>query len=204
MTQNIKNVFYELQNQNNNIITSGSLEIDITKPIDELKRAVYNENDNKPILQQCNATHLHVYPPGTTDFSIEPESIEKTIAEVLNKPTQTTNTTTTTTTATDTKRAKKQKYIILLARPPIAITSNQAPTPFSADYQASIEQKLEYVVRLNSLVIESQLDPWRGTTERTKAVSDTLTREVLKFYNYEQSKCMMIGEIGKQTKKKLC
>ena len=67
MNHNIQGVVYDLLDQHNRIITSGSVEVDINKLIDELKRTVFSENDNK--LPGCKATDLYVYPPGTTDYS---------------------------------------------------------------------------------------------------------------------------------------
>ena len=63
MTHNIQSVFYDLLDRHNRIITSGLVKIDINELIDELKRAVYIDNDNK--LPGCKATDLHIYPPGT-------------------------------------------------------------------------------------------------------------------------------------------
>ena len=81
---NIQSVFYDLLDQHNRIITSDSVEVDINEPIDELKRAVYIDNSNNPALQLCSYTNLHIYPPGTTDFSGQSECIaEDTVEDVL-------------------------------------------------------------------------------------------------------------------------
>ena len=67
--------------------------------------------------------------------------------------------------------------------------------------QDSIIKNQDYLMKANTLVIEQFLDPWRGTSERTKQINDELTNAVLKYYNYGSSYCMIVGHIGKSTKK---
>ena len=103
MTHNIQSVFYDLLDQHNRIITSDSVEVDINKPIAELKRAVYIENDNQ--LPGCKAVNLHVYPPGTTDYSGQTSSAKTRIHQLLSS-------------------TQPDDSIILVARPPSAIASD--------------------------------------------------------------------------------
>ena len=81
MTHNMQSVFYDLLDQHNRIITSDSVEVDINKPISELKRAVFSENDNQ--LPGCKAVNLHIYPPGTTDYSGQSISAKTRIHQLL-------------------------------------------------------------------------------------------------------------------------
>ena len=129
MTHNIQSVFYDLLDQHNRMITSDSVEVDINKPISELKRAVYIENDNK--VPGCKATDFHIYPPNTTDYIEQSEcTAEDTIEDVLGRSIPIAVDTNTTT-----KRARKQKYIILIARPP-------PPLPVSSQSITSDMQQL--------------------------------------------------------------
>ena len=99
MSQNIQTIFYELRDQQNNIISAESVEVDINKPIDELKRTVYSANDTSLPLN-CRYTHLFVYPPNTTDYSPQSSASVKTkIYELF-------------------KSSHSDDSIILIARPP--------------------------------------------------------------------------------------
>ena len=81
MIHNIQSVFYDPLDQHSSIIASGSVGVNINEPIGELKRFVFNENDNQ--LPGCKATDLHMYPPGTTDYSAQAVSSKTRINQLL-------------------------------------------------------------------------------------------------------------------------
>ena len=140
MTHNIQSVFYDLLDQHNRVITSDSVEVDINKPISELKRAVFSENDNK--LPGCKATDLYVYPPGATDYIEQSEcTAEDTIEDVLGRSIPIT-----VDTSSNTKRARKQKYIILVARPPAQLLH----TVQSAKQIPTVESLTEWFISLTN------------------------------------------------------
>lgn len=186
---NLQDVFYELQDVHNNPITSGSVKIDINEPIDELKRAVYNANDTS-LPSNCRYTNLHVYAAGTTDYTAKPASAKTRIRQLLSA-------------------MQPDDFVILVLHPPLPSSSSsittQSPT---SDVTQQILQRLDelnkqqqHITKLTSLVVEQNLDPWEGSTERTKVVADQLTADVLKFYDYRRHECMVIGNIGKKTKR---
>ena len=69
---------------------------------------------------------------------------------------------------------------------------------YLAHSQESLIKKQDYLTKLNTLVIEQYLDPWRGTSERTQHVNDELTKAVLKYYNYGRFYCMIVGYVEKK------
>src|ERR1700682_3325414 len=80
----LRSVVYEVRDTNNTVVSSGSIKIDPSELIGELKRAVYNANDSS-LPSNCRYTHLSVYPPNTADYhSSQPIEPEYTIQDVLN------------------------------------------------------------------------------------------------------------------------
>ena len=111
MTHNMQSVFYDLLDQHNRIITSGSVKIDINKPIDELKRAVYSITKNS-LPEQFDSINLHIYPPNTTDYSGLAVSAKIRIHQLLSS-------------------SHPDDSIILVARPPALSSSSITTLPTS-------------------------------------------------------------------------
>ena len=88
MTHNIQGVVYDLLDQHNRIITSDSVEVDTNEYIGELKRAVFSAKSKQPTLQLCNYTNLHIYPPGTTDYSGQSISAKTRMYQLLSSVNQ--------------------------------------------------------------------------------------------------------------------
>ncbi len=132
MTHNIQSVFYELLDQHNNIITSGSVEIDTNKPIDALKRAVYSANDTS-LPSNCRYTHLHVYPPGTTDYSAQAVSAKTRIDQLLST-------------------CQPDDSIILVARPPLSNCLHNIPS--DVQQLSKQDDEFEYWSRLSQGIIK--------------------------------------------------
>ena len=120
MTHNIQSVFYDLLDQHNRIITSGSIEVDINKPIDELKRAVYSITKNN-LPERFYSINLHIYPPNTTDYSGQSVSAKTRIYQLLSS-------------------SQPDDSIILVARPP-PLSSSSITTMATSHLTNNITQK---------------------------------------------------------------
>jgi hypothetical protein len=79
-------VFYQLYDGKltRQLVAQGKVKLAATSDVADLQEAVYTANDKNPVLQQCNATNLQVYPPNTTEFTASNRAdAEDTVNDVL-------------------------------------------------------------------------------------------------------------------------